>query len=107
MTKKEIVKSFKKMDNAKVIKYWNEYVGEKCIEEKDYAHIMIHTNNCAFFNTFFTPYDAVMSVIYGHYNEDDDYVIIDENENVQSFTNWDDTKSPVDMNILIYWLIEK
>ena len=107
MTKKEIVKAIKKMDNAKVIKYWNEYVGENCIEEKDYAHIMIHTNNCAFFNTFFTPYDAVMSVIYGHYNKDDDYVIIDENENVQSFTNWDDAKSPVDMNILIDWLIEK
>ena len=107
MNKKEIVKAIKKMDNAKVIKYWNEYVGETCIEEKDYAHIMIYTNNCGFFNTFFMPFDAVLAVMQGHYNENDDYVVIDESENVQSFTDWDDTYSPVDVNILIDWLIEK
>ena len=101
MTKKEIVETIKKMDNAKVINLWNNYVGEKC-----YPHNTVYTNNCAVFNSLFTPYDAVMSVLYGHYNENDDYVIIDESENVQSFTDWDDTYSPVDVDILANWLLE-
>lgn len=102
MTKKEIVENIKKMDNAKVINLWNNYVGEKC-----YPYNTVYTNNCAFFNTFFMPFDAVCAVMHGHYNENDSYVIIDESENVQSFTNWNDTYSPVDMNILIDWLIEE
>ena len=102
MTKKEIVEIIKKMDNAKVINLWNKYV-----EEKSYPYNTVYTNDCAVFNSFFTPYDAVMSVLYGHYDENDDYVIIDKSENVQSFTDWNDTKSPVDMNILVDWLFEK
>ena len=104
MTKKEIVETIKKMDNMKVINLWNNYVGEKCYPHEDDT---IYTNNCAFFNTFFTPYDAVKSVLCGHYNENDDYVAIDENNNAQSFTNWDDAKSPVDIDILVDWLFEK
>ena len=103
MTKKEIVETIKKMDNAKVINLWNKYVGEKCYPHED---DVIYTNNCAIFNSFFTPYDAVMSVLYGHYDENDDYVIIDAHDNVQSFTNWDDAKSPVDIDILANWLLE-
>lgn len=102
MTKKEIVKTIKKMDNAKVINLWNE-----CIAEKSYPYSTIYTNNCAFFNTFFMPFDAVLAVMRGNYNENDNYVIIDENKNAQSFTNWDDTYSPVDMNILVDWWFEK
>ena len=104
MTKKEIVETIKKMDNAKVINLWNNYVGEKCYPHENDT---IYTNNCAVFNSFFTPYDAVMSVLYGNYNEEDDYVIIDEHENVKSFTNWDDVYSPVDVDILADWLLEK
>lgn len=103
MTKKEIVNNIKKMDNAKVINLWNNYVGEKCYPHENNT---IYTNNCAIFNSFFTPYDAVMSVLYGNYNEEDDYVIIDEHENVKSFTNWDDVYSPVDVDILADWLLE-
>ena len=103
MTKKEIVETIKKMDNAKVINLWNNYVGEKCYPHENDT---IYTNNCAFFNSFFTPYDAVMSVLYGHYNEDDVYVIIDEHDNALSFTNWNDVKSPVDIDILANWLLE-
>lgn len=103
MTKKEIVENIKKMDNAKVINLWNNYVGEKCYPHENDT---IYTNNCAFFNSFFTPYDAVMSVLYGNYNEEDDYVIIDESENVKSFTNWDEVYSPVDIDILANWLLE-
>ena len=103
MTKKEIVETIKKMDNAKVINLWNNYVGEKCYPHENDT---IYTNNCAVFNSFFTPYDAVMSVLYGNYNEEDDYVIIDEHENVKSFTNWDDVYSPVDVDILADWLLE-
>ena len=51
-------------------------------------------------------FDAVCAVIHGHYKEEDDYVIIDEHDNVQSFTNWDDEKSPVDIDILANWLFE-
>ena len=105
MTKKEIVETIKKMDNARVINLWNE-----CVAEKSYPYntiYTIYTNNCGFFNTFFMPFDAVLAVMHGHYNENDDYVVIDESENVQSFTNWNDTKSPVDMNILVDWLFEK
>ena len=104
MTKKEIVETIKKMDNAKVINLWNNYVGEKCYPHENDT---IYTNNCAVFNSFFTPYDAMMSVLYGHYNENDNYVIIDESENVQSFTNWDDEKSPVDIDILANYMLEK
>ena len=103
MTKKEIVENIKKMDNAKVINLWNNYVGEKCYPHENDT---IYTNNCAFLNTLFTPYDAVMSVLYGNYNEDDVYVIIDEHDSVQSFTNWNDAKSPVDIDILANWLLE-
>ena len=102
MTKKEIVETIKKMDNAKIIHLWNE-----CVEEKSYPYNTIYTNNCAFFNTLFMPFDAVLAVMHGHYNENDDYVIIDESENVQSFTNWDDAKSPVDVDVLVDWLFEK
>ena len=76
----------------KVINLWNNYVGEKCYLHEDEV---IYTNDCAVFNTFFTP------------NENDDYVVIDENNNAQSFTNWDDAKSPVDIDILVDWLFEK
>ena len=103
MTKKEIVENIKKMDNAKVINLWNNYVGEKCYPHENST---IYTNNCAIFNSFFTPYDAVMSVLYGHYNENDTYVIIDESENVQSFNDWDDIYSPVDIDALAGWLLE-
>ena len=105
MTKKEIVENIKKMDNAKVINLWNE-----CVAEKSYPYntiYTIYTNNCAFFNTFFTPYDAVCAVMHGHYDEDDNYVIIDEHDNVQSFTNWDDEKSPVDIDILANYMLER
>ena len=102
MAKKEIVETIKKMGNARVFNLWNKYVGEK-----SYPYNTVYTNNCAVFNSFFTPYDAVMSVLYGHYNENDDYVIIDESENVQSFTDWDDIHSPVDIDALVNWLIEK
>ena len=86
MTKKEIVETIKKMDSAKVINLWNNYVGEKCYPHEDGT---IYTN------------------LYGHYNENDNYVIIDESENVQSFTNWDDEKSPVDIDILANYMLEK
>ena len=101
MTKKEIVETIKKMDNAKIINLWNE-----CVEEKSYPYNTIYTNNCAFFNTFFMPFDAVCAVMHGHYDEDDTHVIIDEHDNVQSFTNWDDEKSPVDIDILANWLLK-
>ena len=104
MTKKEIVETIKKMDNAKVINLWNNYVEEKCYPHEDDT---IYTNNCAFFNTFFMPFDAVCAVMHGHYNENDNYVIIDESDNVQSFTNWDDEKSPVDIDILANYMLEK
>lgn len=104
MTKKEIVNNIKKMDNEKIINLWNECVGEnRYPHEED----IIYTNNCAFFNSFYTPSDAVLAVIYGNYNENDDYVIIDKSENVQSFTDWDDVHSPVDIDILADWLLEK
>ena len=102
MTKKEIVESVKKMGNARIINMWNEYVGEKSC-----PYHTVHTNNCAFFNAFFMPFDAVLAVMHGHYNENDDYVIIDESENVQSFNDWDDIYSPVDIDALANWLIEK
>ena len=102
MTKNEIVETIKKMDNTTVINLWNE-----CVEENAYLYNVVYTNNCAFFNTFFTPYDAVLTVMHGHYNEEDTYVIIDENKNAQSFTNWDDAKSPVDIDILADWWFEK
>ncbi len=103
MTKKEIVETIKKMDNAKIINLWN-----KCVGEKSYPYNTVYTNNCAFFNTFFMmPFDAVLAVMHGHYNENDNYVVIDESENVQSFTNWDDAKSPVNIDALVNWLIEK
>ena len=102
MTKKEIVETIKKTDNAKIINLWNE-----CVEENAYLYNVVYTNNCAFFNTFFMPFDAVLAVMRGHYNENDNYVIIDENKNAQSFTNWDDAKSPVDVDVLVDWLFEK
>ena len=102
MTRNEIVENIKKIGNARIINMWNEYVGEK-----SFPHLTVHPNNCAVFNSFFTPYDAVMSVLYGHYDENDDYVIIDEAENVQSFTDWDDTYSPVNIDVLVDWLFEK
>ena len=34
MTKKEIVETIKKMDNAKIINLWSE-----CVEEKSYPYI--------------------------------------------------------------------
>ena len=76
---------------------------KKCYPHEDGT---IYTNNCAFFNTFFTPYDAVLTVMHGNYKEEDNYVIIDGHDNVQSFTNWDDEKSPVDIDILANWLLE-
>ena len=103
MTKKEIVENIKKMDNMKVINLWNNYVGEKCYPHENDT---IYTNNCAFFNTFFMPFDAVLAVMHGNYKEEDNYVIIDEHKNVQSFTNWNDAKSPVDIDILANWLLE-
>ena len=57
---------------------------------KSYPYNIVYTNNCAFFNTFFMPFDVALAIMHGNYDENDDYVIIDEHENVQSFTNCDD-----------------
>ena len=56
MTKNEVVETVKKMGNARIINMWNEYVGEK-----SFPHITVYPNNCAVFNSFFTPYDAVLA----------------------------------------------
>lgn len=108
MTKKEIVEAIKKMDKAKIINMWNEYV-EECAYPYEAVHPynVVYTNNCAFFNSFFIPFDAVLAVIYGNYNENDDYVVIDKSGNAQSFTDWNDVHSPVNIDVLANWLIEK
>ena len=102
MTKKEIVETIKKMDNAKVINLWNE-----CVEENVYLYNVVYTNNCAFFNTFFMPFDAVLAVMHSNYKEEDNYVIIDEHKNAQSFTNKKKKKSPVNIDILANYMLEK
>ena len=45
--------------------------------------------------------------MHGNYKEEDNYVIIDKHDNVQSFTNWDDVHSPVNIDILANWLYNK
>lgn len=91
-----------KMDNAKVIDLWNE-----CIEVKDMPDDRVYGNDEDFFDTYFnSPYEAVSSAALGDWKDCDTYVAFDGYANVVSFDYWDDENSPIDIYILVDWLVE-
>lgn len=102
MTKEKIMEAIEVMSDAKVIELWNE-----CIRDNDYSDNEVFFNSRVFFNGMFdSAYDAVLSVTYGDWRERDEYVVFDSHKNVQSFTCWEDTNSPIDADVLADWLFE-
>jgi hypothetical protein len=88
------------MSTEDVIDIWNEYI-------QDAGHGEISSNDEAFFvDMFISPYDAVLAAAYGDWNVNDDYVCLDDHENLQSFSHWQDDNSPVDADILADWLTD-
>lgn len=90
------------MDTERVIELWNE-----CAESKCYYDNRVYDNDEAFFNEMFrTTYDAVRAASNGDYNVHDDYVVFDGYANVESFDYWQDSNSPIDVDVLAEWLME-
>ncbi len=80
----------------------------------DYAsannYEMIHDNDEENINTLFnTPYEAAQAVVYGKYNPNDDYVMLDGYSNVISFSYQliQDDNCPIDVSELAQWLINE
>ena len=101
MTKRQIVNAIKKMDNKKIIQLWNEYV-----KEYDLGY-RIYPNDSSTFDMFESPYEAVYGVIHGNYNENDEYMTIDDCLIVNSFGCWDSCYSPISVDALADWFIEQ
>ena len=80
----------------------------------DYAsanhYEMIHDNDEDNINTLFnTPYEAAQAVVYGKYNPNDDYVMLDGYSNAISFSYQlvQDDNCPIDISELSQWLISE
>lgn len=80
----------------------------------DYAshngYELIHDNDEENINTLFsTPYDAAQAVVYGKYNPNDDYVMLDGYSNAVSFSYQliQDDNCPIDISELAEWLISE
>ena len=99
----KIMEAIKGLDNTDVIDLWNEYVKDKNIPDD---RIYKNGEAEAFFNGMFSsPYDAVLAVTSGKYNECEKYIAFD-NYDVVTFDFWDDSDSPVDIYALVGWLME-
>lgn len=100
MTKEKILKSIDNMTSNKVIEAWND-----CVDEKGYDN-KIYDNGREFLElSFNSPFDAVRAVENGHYHSNDDYVIFNGCDGLESFNFWDECPI-IDTDILVNWLIE-
>lgn len=98
---KAIVSIIKNWDNEKIIRAWNNYCADECME--DY----IHGNDEYFFEEMFEKADeAVSAVCFGNYRYQDDYVVFNAYGNLDTFDYWDEEKSPIDLNILAEYMAD-
>ena len=84
--------------DALIVSMWNKYSENK-----------ISVNNKEFFeNSFDNAYDAAWAVsLSGRWRWTDDYVYVNEEGYISSFSHWDDKNSPIDIDKLdISQLIE-
>lgn len=103
MTEEKIMEAINhEMDNVDIINLWNE-----CVFETNLPGDEIFDNDETFFEeTFSSPYDAVLAVTNGEYNECEKYIAFDGYDNVVTFDYWDDENSPIDIGSLVDWLME-
>lgn len=104
MTAEKIMEAIKhKMDSYDIINLWNE-----CVFETNLTDGEIADNDETFFKEIFSsPYDAVRAVAYGEYTLNDNYIAFDGYGNVVTFDYWDDENSPIDVDVLVEWLMEQ
>lgn len=102
MTKEEVMLLIEDMYNDTVIELWNE-----CVDDIHRPGDKVYRNDREFFDTVFrSPYDAILAVVNGDWNEPEEYAALDNEENVVSFDWFDEETSPIDMDILADWLLE-
>lgn len=102
MTEEKIIEKIGVMETEHVIALWNE-----CIEYTGYTDDRVYENGEDFFNEMFrNPYDAAMGVAFGNWRCSDRYVVFNGYANVESFQYWQDSNSPIDVDVLAEWLME-
>lgn len=102
MTADKIMEAINGMDNVEVINLWNECIGHTNRPDDE-----VYENGSDFFNAYFnSPSDAVLAVCYGNYKECEKYIAFDGYGNVVTFDYWDDENSPIDIYVLVDWLVE-
>lgn len=70
---------------------------------------LIHDNDEENINTLFdTPYDTAKAIVYGKYNPNDDYVMLDGYANAVSFSYQlvQDDNCPIDIEELAQWIVD-
>lgn len=102
MTREEIMEMIEDMNNDTVIDAWNE-----CVDDMKRHDDKVYRNDRDFFDTVFrSPYDAILAVVNGDWNEPEEYAALDNEGNVVSFDWCDEETSPIDMDILADWMLE-
>lgn len=87
--------------NEDIIQAWNVYCNDKNMDDYVYG------NDEWFFEEMFEKADdAVRAVCYGNYEYQDEYVVFNGYGNLDTFDDWEDEKSPIDLDILVNYLIK-
>lgn len=98
----QVIEQLEQLLFCDLVMTYNDYASANYYE-------LIHDNDEENINTLFdTPYDTAKAVVYGSYNPNDDYVMLDGYSNAVSFSYQltQDEKCPIDIEELSQWIID-
>lgn len=98
--KESIINILEQFENETLIKYWNEYASEMCLD--DY----IYGNDSYTIEELFGDIDsALRAAFYGSYRYPDEYFILNGYGNLESFDSYD-AKSYIDFGLLADYIMD-
>lgn len=98
----QVIEQLEQLLFCDLVMTYNDYASANYFE-------LIHDNDEENINTLFdTPYDTVQAVVYGKYNPNDDYVMLDGYANAVSFSYQliQDENCPIDIEELAQWIVD-
>lgn len=98
----QVIEQLEQLLFCDLVMTYNDYASANYYE-------LIQDNDEDSINTLFdTPYDTAQAVVYGKYNPNDDYVMLDGYANAVSFSYQliQDDNNPIDIEELAQWIIK-
>lgn len=96
----QVIEQLEKLLFCDLVTTYNSYASANYFE-------LIHDNDEENINTLFdTPYDTAKAIVYGKYNPNDDYVMLDGYANAVSFSYQlvQDENCPIDIEEIAEWI---